>query len=153
MKLKNGKIGNINKKILAGALVLVLTTTALVACKSNTSDITYITDESGNIVGFNGTINFYDLANYSFVEVKNNIKNEEYYTIACFKENKPGKISSINDIFTNEDLNSNTFETNIHCNVAEYLLINNMTLAEYTEENLREALNLFISNQEKKNIK
>lgn len=155
MKLKNGKIGNINKKLLAGALALVFTTTSFVGCKLNTNknNVTYITNESGNIVGFEGTIDFYELANYSFFEVKNNIKNEKYYTIACLKKDKQGKIVSINDIFTNEDLNSSVFETKMHSNVAEYLLAYNMVKDEYTEEELREVLNFFIESREKDNTK
>lgn len=154
MKLQKGKLGNINKKLLAGALALVFTSTSFVGCAKSEETYTYETNESGYVVGFNGTMSYEYLSSCEFVKVKNKIKNEEYYTIADIYIGRYYSLRSIKDIFTKQELKyQDIFEYERICHVSDYLIAYNMKKAEYTEEEVKEILNLFIKNQENETTK
>lgn len=153
MKLKNGKIGNINKKLLAGALALVFTATSFVGC-ATISDIDYTTNEQGYVDGLSSKISYTKyIEKCSFIKVKNNIINDEYYTIGIRLFTDDLLDICCFDLFTRQNLSLGDFELEYVDDVNEYLVAYNMVKDEYTEEELREVLNLFIENQEKDNTK
>lgn len=151
MKIKNGIIKNINTKLLAGTLVLTLLTTGLAGCTS-IEDIKYTKNESGYIQGIDGTVSYETLKSCDFYKVKNNIIQEEYYTILLYDFNFWDK-NRLYDVFTKQDLTEGNFNFEAIDRVENYLISFNMVKEEYTEEDLKEILNKFIEIQEKENNK
>ena len=144
---------NINKKLLVGALTLAFTATSLVGCTTIES-IDYTTNEQGYVNGFSSKISYEEIRKKcSFVKVKNNITNEEYYTIRISLFTADLLEFNCFDLFTSQDLSLGDFETEYVADVNKYLIAYNMVKDEYTEEELREVLNIFIENQEKDNTK
>lgn len=70
MKLKNGKIGNINKKLLAGALALTFAATSLTACSEESGKFDYSVNEQG-VYEVAGTIDYQKFKYCSFLVIKN----------------------------------------------------------------------------------
>ena len=144
---------NINKKLLAGALACVLTTTSLVGC-TTIKDFNYETDEQGYVTRLSSKITYSRINNdCKFIKVKNNITNEEYYTISIYLFNSVTWRHEDYDLFTSQNLSLGDFEKEYVGSVTAYLIAYKMVKDEYTEEELREVLNIFIENQEKDNSK
>ena len=147
MEIKNGKIKNLNKKLIAGALAFVLITVPLSGCVS-IEDINYTKDESGYRDGIDGAVSYDFLKRCRFCKVENKITGESYYTIG-FGVSDYRWIEGY-DIFTRQDFRKGDFGLDIYDSVQMWLENLNMVKDEYTEEELREILNIFI---EKQNVK
>lgn len=154
MKIKNGKIRNLNKKLIAGALTFVLITVPLTGCDARTvldDNISYETNESGYISGITGTVSYEFLKNCRFCKVENKITEETYYTIG-FNVRTYRWIEGY-DIFTKQDFSKGRYGLEIVDSVVLWLENLNKAKTEYTEEELREVLNIFIEKQEAKSKK
>ena len=138
---------NIKKGAIALAFITTIALTTP-ACAS-INDITYATDASGYIDSIEGTVSYKFLESCNFVKVINNVTDATYYTIVL----REGITAKPYDIFTKQYLNSmygeTIFEKEYYDNVVAWLNALNMTKSEYTEEDLRELLNIFIEKQEK----
>lgn len=150
MKIKNGKIKNINKKLIAGLLTFTLITVPLTGCLS-IDDISYSRDESGYINGIDGTVSYDFLKHCRFCKVQNNITNESYYTIGF--NITTYRYESGYDIFTRQDWYKGDFELEVYDSVEIWLENFNKVKEEYTEEELREILNIFVEKQQQKKKK
>lgn len=146
MKLKSGNIKNINKKLIAGALVFTLVSVPFAGCDSVSIDsINYVTTEQGNSFTVNReTINY-----CSFYRVYNNKVDKEYYTIAFKDEFNGSYFVKYYDIFTKEEIkySENSFKSIMPVN--DYLEENDMVKEVYTSAELEEILNIFVEKQEK----
>lgn len=156
MKFAKGTIGNVNKRLIVGALSLTLLTTTLSGCGFKIDDVNYIRNEQGYIDEIDGTISYEFLSNYCiFCKVQNNLTGNEYYTIAY----RPSKVVPVwnsytyFNIFNNQNLKTSNNTYNEIDNVENYLIELNMFKSEYTEEDLRQVLNMFIKMQENKQNK
>ena len=155
MNFNKGKLKNVNKKLLAGGLALTMICTSLTGCVS-IDDIKYTKDESGYIQGIDGNVTYKILESCDFYKVKNNITQEEYYTILLSDIDFFGNsiiYSAYYDIFTKQNLTEGDFELEIVGSITEYLIAFNMVKEAYSEEELKEILNKFIEIQEKENNK
>lgn len=147
MKIKQGRIKNINKKLVAGALVFALALVPLAGCDAISIDnINYVTNEQGNI---DFTIDSNTLYYCSFYEVHNNETNEDYYTIGFRDEYNGSYFIKIYDVFTKEELKVSEKSFRSIKQVNHYLDELDMVKQSYTEAELREVLNTFVENQEK----
>lgn len=139
---------SINKKLLTGAVVLVLSTTSLTGCYT-INDIEHTTNEQGYIQGIDGTVSYDFLSFCDFYKITNKITGDEYYTVVLQNG------GSFRDIFTRQELklSGEQFEL-VYIDVVEnYLNYFNLIKDEYTEEEIREILNKFIETQEKETTK
>lgn len=148
MKIKNGKIRNISKKIVAGALTFALVGVPLAGCDAISIDnINYVSKEQGNI-GF--TIDYTTLEHCSFYRVYNNKIDKEYYTICLIDEYNGSYFIKTYDIFTKEELKISESSFRAIKPVRHYLEELDMVKESYTETELNELLELFCSNQKVK---
>lgn len=140
-KTSKGTIKNINKKILVGAITLVLSTTSLTGCRAY--GFTYETNNEG-IRYATGTVDNNYIENCYYIEINNsNSENIERYLVV--KENASGEIKYL-DVFTletiyieeNEEYKHVEFENII--SVEEYLNKNNVDKDEYSVEYMEEIL-------------
>ena len=141
MKIDKGIVKNINRKLIAGGLALTLVTSA--GC-TTINNIKYKRDEQGYITGIDGTVSYNILKDCGIFEVQNKVTQEKYYTIIY----SPGYFYSY-DLFTRQIINKDAFEFHICDNVTVCLNGLNKIKEEYTEEELREILNEYVSTQEK----
>lgn len=149
MQLKNGKLKNINKKAIAYILAFTTIPTTLTAC-TNIKDVNYKRDESGYIQSIDVKLDYDFVKRLIFCKVRNKVTDKEYYTIALFKV----LFYDIYDIFTMQNLSkSNIFECEFNELVENYLEACGMIKDEYTEEDLKEILNIFVENQTKEKVK
>ena len=147
MKISNGTVKNINKKLIAGILAISLSTTLTGCGSSYIRDINYTRDENEYINGFEGTIAYWNLEKCNFIKVHNNITDEEYYTIGL----TDGWSEKLYDLFTRQYLeDSKVFEVEYLDTVYTWINALGMSKDCYTEEELRELLNIFIEKQEEK---
>ena len=146
MKIKQGRIKNINKKILAGTLALTLLTCGLSGCTS-IKDIEYRRNEQGYVDGIESNVNYKFLEKCRFCKIENKITEETYYTIVYNASNY--RWVEGYDIFTGQNLFEGSYNLEIIDSVKQWLNNLNMVKDEYTEEELKEILNKFIEKQEK----
>ena len=147
MKIKNGKIKNLSKKIIAGVLTFSLVGVPLTGCDAISIDnISYKENEQGNI---SFTVNRENLNYCSFYRVYNNKIDKEYYTIAFKDEFNGSYLIKYYDIFTKEEIkySENSFRAVISVN--DYLEGLDLTKDLYTDDELKEVLDTFIEKQEK----
>lgn len=150
MKFSKGKINNINKKLIASALVLTLVSTGLTGCSDvSIEDIRYVQNEQDSKPGISGTVNYETLKYCAFYKVYNNKTNERYYTIALQDAYNGSYMVKYYDIFTGEQLNYSDYAFKSIDTVENYLVDLDIIKQEYTEQELKELLNIFINNQEK----
>lgn len=145
------KINNISKKAIAGAMTFVLITTGLAGC-SNVSieDISYVESEKNNTKAINGTVSYDTLKYCAFYKVYNNkAPKGKYYTIALQDAYNGTLFVKYYDIFTGVELKYGNYGFKSIETVENYLINLDMVKKEYTEEELKELLNIFINNQEK----
>jgi len=148
MKISKGTVKNINKKLIASILAVSLTT-PLIGCEgeqwSSIGYVNYVIDENGYINGIDGTVQYWNLFDCSFVKVYNNITDENYYTISL------RDVTDVHyDIFTRQNLeDSEAFEVEYFGSIYTWLNALGTTKDAYSEEELRELLNIFIEKQEK----
>ena len=139
---------NIKKGAIALAFITTIALTTP-ACAS-INDITYATNASGYIDSIEGTVSYELLEKCYFARITNKITDETYYTI-MYHKNKPGYICI--DTFTKQTVYGEGFNDffDIECydGITDWLNVLNMVKDEYTEEELREILNIFIEKQEK----
>ena len=139
-----------------GAIALAfITSIALTtpACAS-INDITYATDASGYIDSIEGTVSYKILEDCYFAKVTNNVTDETYYTIALNTDDEiySDYVSEHYDIFNRHDYENEkvfTVEYFYDLTITDWLVALDKVKAEYTEEELRELLNIFIEKQEK----
>ena len=147
MKIKSGKIKNISKKIIAGALTFALVTIPLTGCDSISIDsIQYVTNKDGESKYL---ISNEVLEYCSFYKVYNNKTNEGYYTIGLQDVWNDSLLIKYYDIFTKEELTPASFAIKSLASVKSYLTEDEVINNEYREEELKEILNKFIETQEK----
>lgn len=142
------KIKNINKKLITLALTSTLVLTPLTGCKRAINDVVYATDENGYITSIDQKLSYDFLTKCRFCKVKNNITEEEYYTVGIHVSNY--RMPEGYDVFTKQDFFKGDFELEIFDKLEPWLINFNMVKAEYTEEEVRELLNKFIEKQEEK---
>jgi hypothetical protein len=148
MKIKQGRIKNINKKLVAGALVFVLVSVPLTGCDAISIDnINYVVNEQGNM-GF--TVDYNTLQYCSFYRVYNNKLDKEYFTICLIDEYNGSYFIKTYDIFTKEELKISENSFRAIKPVNHYLEELGMVKESYTETELNELLELFCSNQKVK---
>ena len=148
MKIEKGKIKNISKKLVTGALMFSLVMVPLTGCDSISIDnINYSTNEQGKI-GF--TINDKDLQYCSFYEVYDNKSHNMYYTIGFRDEFNGSYFIKIYDVFTKKELKISEYSFRSVKLVKEYLNEQNISKDEYTELDLKDVLNSFSSKQKVK---
>lgn len=142
---------NIKKGAIALALVASIGVTTT-GCGASMKDITYETNASGYVESIEGTVSYDFLDKCFFAKVTNEITNETYYTIA-FEDDGITLSSERYDIFTKQRLSTsnytNSLDTTYVFNLTPWLNAMNMTKSEYTEEELRAILKIFIEIQEK----
>lgn len=147
MKIKQGRIKNINKKIIAGALTFALIGVPLAGCDAISIDnINYVSNEQGDI---NFTIDYKMLEHCSFYRVYNNKIDKEYYTICLIDEYNGSYFIKTYDIFTKEELKISENSFKAITAVSHYLKELDMVKESYTETELKEILNVFVENHEK----
>lgn len=143
----------INIKKGAVALAFITTIALTTPACASISDISYEKNASGYIDSIEGTVSYSFLESCRFAKITNNITGETYYTIVL----REGIVYKSYDIFTKQYLDSmdgeTIFENEYFDNVVVWLNALNMTKSEYTEEELREILNIFIASQEKQQDK
>jgi len=140
------KIKNINKRLITLALTSTLVLTP--GCKRAIDDVVYATDEHGYISSIDQKLSYDFLTKCRFCKVKNNITEEEYYTVGIHVSNY--RMPEGYDVFTRQDFFKGDFELEIFDKLESWLINLNMVKSEYTEEELRELLNIFIKKQEEK---
>ena len=149
MKFGKGKINNINKKLIASALALTLITTGLTGCSDvSIEDISYVQNEQDNTQSISGAVKYETLKYCAFYKVYNNKTDERYYTIALQDEYNGSYTVKYYDIFTGQYLNYSDYVFKSIDTVENYLVNLDMVKDEYTEEELKGLLNVFINNQE-----
>ena len=146
MNFCKGKLKNINKKIIAGTLVFTLLTTGLSGCTS-IKDIEYKRNEQGYVEGFENNVSYNFLKKCRFCKIENKITEETYYTIVYGASNY--RWVEGYDLFTGQNLFEGSYNLEILDFVKTWLVNLNMVKDEYTEEELKELLNVFIEKQEK----
>lgn len=146
MKIKNGKIKNISKKIVAGALTFVLVAGPLAGCDTISIDnINYVSSEQGEF-----TIDDKTLEYCSFYRVYNNKLDKEYYTIGLRDEFNGSYFIKIYDIFTQEELKISESVFRAIKPVNHYLGELYIDKEFYTGVELKEILDNFCENQKVK---
>ncbi len=149
MDVRKGRINNINKKIIAGALVFALAGVPLAGCNAvSIDDIKYSTNVNGDIQGIDGVVSSNTLNYCSFYTVYNNETNERYCTIGLMDEWNGTYFIKYYDIFTKEELVPAKFSFKSIKSVNEYLNEINKIKQEYTEEELKQILNMFVETLE-----
>lgn len=147
MDIKKGKIRNISKKLVTGALVFTLVGFPLMGCDAISIDnISYASDEQGNMM-FN--IDYNMLKHCSFYRVYNNKIDKEYYTICLIDEYNGSYFIKTYDIFTKEELKISENSFKAITAVSHYLKEIDMVKDSYTETELKEILNVFIESKVK----
>lgn len=147
MKFSKGKLKNINKKLVTGALVFALASFPLAGCDAISIDnINYVTNEQGDMAF---TIDCNTLEHCSFFRVYNNKIDKEYYTIGLIDEYNGSYFIKTYDIFTKEEIKISECSFKAITAVSHYLKDLDMVKESYTEEELKEILNIFLENQEK----
>ena len=147
MKIKQGRIKNINKKIVAGALTFALIGVPLAGCDAISIDnIKYVSNEQGNM---DFSIDYATLEHCSFYRVYNNKIDEEYYTICLIDEYNGSYFIKTYDIFTKEEIKISENSFKAITAVSHYLKELDMVKESYTDDELKEVLNIFIEKQEK----
>ena len=139
-------IKSMNKRIIAGTLALVLVTSGLSGCVS-IKDIEYKKNEQGYVDGIKNNVSYQFLEYCRFCKIENKITNEVYYTIVL----SPSNYRSVEgyDIFTGKNLSKGSYNLEIISSVRVWLNNLDMIKDEYSEEELKELLNIFIEKQEK----
>ena len=146
MNFCKGKLKNINKKIIAGTLVFTLLTTGLSGC-TTIKDIEYRRNEQGYVDGIESNVSYKFLIACNFCKVENKVTQETYYTIVYDASNY--RWTEGYDIFTGQNFFEGSFGLEIIDNVKKWLVNLNVVKDEYTEEELKEILNIFVEKQEK----
>jgi len=147
VKFSKGKFKNINKKLIASALALTLTSFSLAGCDDiSISSINYSTNEQGDM---DFTVNYDILKHCSFFRVYNNKIDKEYYTIGLIDEYNGSYFIKTYDIFTKEEIKISECSFKAITAVSHYLEDLDMVKESYTEEELKEILNIFLENYEK----
>lgn len=146
--MSNNKIiiKSMNKKIIAGTLTLTLLTFGLSGCTS-IKDIEYRRNEQGYVDGIESNVSYKFLKKCSFCKIENKITEETYYTIV-YNASDYRWVEGY-DIFTGQNLFEGSYKLEIIDSVKKWLNNLNMIKDEYTEEELKELLNIFIEKQEK----
>ena len=142
------KIKNINKKLITLALTSTLILTPGCTGRLEIDEVVYATDEHGYISSIDQKLSYDFLKKCRFCKVKNNITEEEYYTVGIHVSNY--RMPEGYDVFTRQDFFKGDFDLEIFDKLEPWLINLNMVKAEYTEEELRELLNIFIEKQEEK---
>lgn len=137
---------SMNKKIIAGTLALTLITSGLSGCTS-IKDIEYKRNEQGYVEGFENNVSYNFLKKCRFCKIENKITEETYYTIVYGASNY--RWVEGYDLFTGQNLFEGSYSLEILDSVKTWLVNLNMVKDEYTEEELKELLNVFIEKQEK----
>lgn len=160
MKIKNGVVKNINKKILSGAVALTLLTVSLTGCTSQKyQKFEYSVNEQGEYQ-VNGTIDYELLKNCWFLVIDNpkyNIKEfyicDGIYHWAKYSED----CYSYANIFNNQEVFNPKKDGNrsiiFSTKVDEFLLAYNNVKANYTKEDIEQLLEQMKNNYEKENNK
>ena len=147
MKIRNGKIKHISKKLIAGALTFALVA-PLAGCDAISIDnINYVVSEQGTA---SFTIDSKTLEYCSFYRVYNNKLDKEYYTIALRDEFNGSYFIKIYDIFTKEQLKISESSFNAITSVNHYLEEMNIDKESYTDIELKEFLDGFCEKQKVK---
>lgn len=131
MNIKNGRINNINKKLIATALAFTLVAIPLTGC-AESENFEYSTNEQGQYVA-SGNVEYDFLKQCSFLVVENSKYNTiEYYIV---KENT---IFYYSDIFNDKNVIRQNGEENrkiLVCDqLGDYLYATNNIKANYTKE-------------------
>lgn len=143
MNIKSGKIKNINKKIFAGVLCLVLLTPTFVSCTTtDINEVNYSMNKDGSVIGINGTVSYDVIKECEIYKVTDKESLSTFYVIALFER---GWFDTyLYDIFTKEDYTNRRFILNEKLKSLEYYLNEfDMVKDEYTEEELKNILDQF----------
>ena len=142
------KIKFINKRIITMFLTSSLILTPLTGCFENTiDDVIYATDENGYISSIDQKLSYDFLTKCHFCKVINNITEEEYYAIGIQVTNYR-QVEGY-DIFTRQNFLKGDFDLEILDELEPWLINLNIVKAEYSEEEIRNLLKIFIEKQEK----
>ena len=158
MKLKNGKIKNINKKLLTGALVFTLISTSFVACSAE-GKFDYNVNEQGEYE-VSGTLDYNNLKKCCFLVIKNNTYDtNEYYITYKTTNYYRGTITNHEyyDVLNNQlvfDTKANSSRNILlEENISDYLYATNNIKSTYTKEDVEEILDQLRQNYINKNNK
>lgn len=139
MNIKKGKIKNINKKLIAGALVFTLVTVPLTGCEGY-EEFEYTTNEQGEYIA-SGRIGYRTLKDCCFLAIENSTYSiVEYYIADEIKHNGrySPTYSTYEDIFSGQQIFSTKDSNNrkiLICDVLEdYLYASNNVKASYSIE-------------------
>jgi len=163
MKLKNGKIKNINKKLLTGALVFTLISTSFVAC-SDESRFDYSVNKQGEYE-VSGTLDYNIFENCYFIVIENIAydTNEYYITYRSTNYYRATPISHKytnvlnNQLVINAEIDSPEIDGSRNIlseeNISDYLYATNNIKGTYTKEDVEEILEQLRQNYINKNNK
>lgn len=145
MKIKNGRIGNINTKLTAGILAFALVSSTIVGVTTYNN----IKLEQKKYESFTGVVSFERLKKCYFIGVKNTEGNINYYIAEKNVLSNPNSyfyldIISGKNIFVTKDLTHFTVDINQELvdevKIEEYLYDFNMVERMYSEENINTIL-------------
>lgn len=162
MKIKNGKIKNINKKLISGALVFTLVMVPLTGCEGY-EKFEYTTNEQGEYVA-SGRIDYELLSGYYFLVIENSTYNVvEYYIADEIKHTGvySPTYSTYEDIFSGQQIfttkDSDSRKILICDDLEDYLYASNNVKASYSIEEVEamfeELKQNYLKNNGKQKIK
>ncbi|MDO4962757.1 MAG: hypothetical protein Q4E75_01465 [bacterium] len=137
MKLKTGKINNINTKLIAGLLATGISLISLSGCTS-INDIKYEKSQEGVVLAVSDDIDFQTLKDCYFVKVIDE-QNNIYYTIILEDNHKILKTPKYYDLFTSKEVNYNN-DSIIYGTLAYYITAMGLEQKSYSEEELKDLM-------------
>ena len=145
MKFSKGKINNVNKKLLAGGLALIMIGAPLTGCTEE-NIFEYTVNEQGQYE-VSGVISYSNLDDYYFLVIENSGYNTIEYYIAS-KEmytSLTGNYFVYKNIFNNQrvlktNVDDDTRKMKFCEKVANYLYATNDIKANYTKEEVEQIL-------------
>ena len=149
MKFSKGKIGNVNKKLLVGSLVLTMLVTPLTGCSVGYTNFDYSVNEQG-VYEVSGIIDYELLKDYYFLVIENsNYNATEFYIcerVTYYRNNRPVGYN-YKDVFNNKSVFANENKDVEHVreivfsdSVENYLYATKNIKANYTKEDVEKIL-------------
>lgn len=139
MKLKTGKINNINTKLIAGLVATGITLISLSGCTS-INDIKYGKSEEGVVLAISNDIPFETLRDCYFIKTMDEEKNNIYYTIILEDNHKVLTTPKYYDLFTSKEVNYNSNNSIIYGTLAYYITAMGLEQKSYSEEELKDLM-------------
>jgi len=143
MNIKKGKIRNINKKLIAGALVFTLVAVPLTGCETKTyENFKYSINDQGQYVA-SGKIEYNLLKTHCFLVIENSTYNvTEFYIANKINQNCSPSSTVYIDIFSDQIIfdpgTKNDNRQMLVCDkIEDYLCATNNIKASYTVEEVK----------------